>query len=255
MKLSKSAILAALVAGAAVFGAGGVRASDAAVHWAYEGHEGPENWGGLAPEYEACGKGAMQSPVDLAQANVGADIKVDIAYKPVELSILNSGHTVQFNVGNGSTITTHGETFDLLQVHFHTPSEHVYNGKAYPLEAHFVHKSADGALAVIGLFLVEGKANPALEPVWAHLPGEKTDSVSHAGVTVDPRAILPKTPMFYRYMGSLTTPPCSEGVNWFVIDSTVEASAEQIAAIHAIMGSNARPAQSLRNRLVVEPAK
>jgi len=248
-------VAAAVLSAASLAGAGAALAAEGhAVHWTYQGHGGPAEWGELSPDYHACKVGAMQSPIDLKSANVSADVSIKTDYKPVELEILHNGHTVQFNVGNGSTLTTHGKTFSLLQVHFHTPSEHVADGKPYPLEAHFVHKADDGALAVIGVFYKEGKDNSALKAVFDNLPMHETEAAKK-GVTIDPSKMLPAKTDFYRYMGSLTTPPCSEGVNWFVVRTPDEASKAQIDAIHEAMGSNARPAQAPNNRLIVEPQK
>ena len=223
------------------------------VHWGYTGHEGPAHWGELSPDYALCKDGRMQSPVDLASATTRADVRVNIAYRPVPLTVLHNGHTVQFNVDNGSAITLHGKSFKLLQVHFHTPSEHTVAGKAHALEAHFVHAAGDGALAVIGVFFGAGGENAALTGLIRHVPMEAAKPRSVAGVTMNPRAILPRAPQFYRYMGSLTTPPCSEGVNWLVVEALANASAAQIAALRQAMGANARPSQPANNRLLIEP--
>lgn len=228
-------------------------ASGTAPHWGYEGHAGPEHWGELSPEYKTCGEGKAQSPVDLADANASGDVKVDFNYSPADLEILHNGHTVQFNVANGSAMTSEGKTFTLAQVHFHTPSEHPISGKPYAMEAHFVHKAADGQLGVVGVFFNEGASNAALKDVFANLPKHETEATKVAGAKVDLRAILPASPTFYRYMGSLTTPPCSEGVNWFVAKEPVEASAAEIAAMTAAFGHNARPAQQAHDRKIQKP--
>lgn len=254
----KALTMALAAASFVALGVGSVHASGSAQpHWGYSGHAGPEHWGELSPDYHACKMGQMQSPIDLSNANAVADVAVKMDYKPVALNILNNGHTVQFNVGNGSTLTTSsGKSYQLLQVHFHTPSEHVVDGKPYPLEAHLVHKSDDGALAVIGVFFAEGKENAALAGVFKHLPEQVQEPVAHEDVTMDPRALVPETPHLYRYMGSLTTPPCSEGVNWFVVKQAQEASAEQIAALtKAFGGANARPSLERNNRLVLQPTQ
>jgi len=229
-------------------------ATEKGIHWGYSGHEGPAHWGNLAKDFETCKVGKMQSPIDLSSANVTGDIKVKTKYRPVELEILNNGHTVQFNVGNGSKMKAFDKSYELLQIHFHTPSEHIKDGKPYPMEAHFVHKAKDGALAVIGVLYVEGQENEALKPIIANLPMEPSKPTKKS-VKVDATDFLPDHKNFTRYMGSLTTPPCSEGVNWHVVNSPVEASAEQIATMHEALGMNARPAQDINNRLVVEPSK
>ena len=229
-------------------------ASSGGAHWSYTGHDGPEHWGELTKEFKACKLGKMQSPIDLSSANVTGNIKVETAYRPVELEILNNGHTVQLNVGNGSTLTAHGKVFDLLQIHFHTPSKHLVDGKHYPMEAHFVHKAKDGSLAVIGVLYKEGAENAALKPVIANIP-MKESKAAKKGVQINPADLLPGQQNLIRYMGSLTTPPCSEGVNWYVVPTPVEASKAQIAEMAKAMGMNARPAQPVNNRLVVEPIK
>jgi carbonic anhydrase len=221
--------------------------------WSYEGERGPEHWGDLSPDYHACGMGRMQSPIDLAAANVEADVSITVEYKPVPLTILHNGHTIQFNVENGSRILVGDIPYELLQVHFHTPSEHVVAGQPYPLEAHFVHRSPEGKLAVVGVFFLEGDSNYALADMFAYTPQNKTKAETHFDLIVSPAAILPPVPHFYRYMGSLTTPPCTEGVNWFVVSTPSYASKVQIETLRQAMGENARPAQPLNGRLVIEP--
>jgi len=228
-------------------------AADDAPHWEYKGDSGPANWGDLHESFAACKNGKMQSPIDLASANTRTKVSVKVSYKPTPLTVLNNGHTVQFNVNNGSSISLGGKTFKLLQFHFHTPSEHVMHGKPLPLEAHFVHKSADGALAVIGVVFAEWSNNQILKPLMKHIPMEKTKPVHQADVMIDLAAMLPANRQLFRYMGSLTTPPCSEGVNWMVMKTPVFASKEQIAALNKAMGDNARPKQPANNRLIIAP--
>lgn len=222
-------------------------------HWGYHGDMGPGHWGDADPAFAACKSGTMQSPIDIGAANERANIDVTVAYRPVPLTVLHNGHTVQFNVDNGSVVTLAGKEFKLLQVHFHTPSEHADRGVAYPLEAHFVHKSADGQLAVIGVLFTVGAENTALGPVLAHLPMAETPPTTHADSVVDLAAILPSDRRLVRYQGSLTTPPCSEGVNWMVMRNSVTASKAQIDTLHQAMGDNARPIQAPGNRLIVAP--
>ena len=222
-------------------------------HWTYEGDEGPSHWGELSPEFEMCGKGRMQSPIDVAGANEIVKVSVSMSYQPVPLTIFNNGHTVQAQLGGAGSILVGGKKFHLLQVHFHTPSEHVVSGLPYPLEAHFVHRAADGALAVIGVFVREGKENKPLAALLRHAPKQKADPQTYPDVSVDPSAFIPKTGSFYRYMGSLTTPPCSEGVNWFVVEQPIEASKAQIGVLREAEGMNARPAQPANNRLILAP--
>ncbi len=225
-----------------------------AVEWSYEGATGPENWGSLDEKYELCAKGLMQSPIDLAAANARAEVSVATSYRPGPLTILNNGHTVQANFAAGSKMTSGTKQFNLLQVHFHTPSEEVMHGQQYPMVAHFVHADDDGNLAVLGVLFEIGAANAELAKVIAAAPKTKTDAATVAGVTIDPNKMLPDDLDVFRFQGSLTTPPCSEGVNWHVAKDTVTMSAEQLRAFGGIMGNNARPVQPLNGRLLVAPA-
>lgn len=229
--------------------------SETKPHWTYSGEEGPQRWGDLSAEYALCGTGHMQSPVDLGDIDATGLIKLAAIYKPVPLVILNNGHTIQFNTNGAGMLSEAGVAYDLLQVHFHAPSEHVIKGKHAPLEAHFVHRSADGALSVIGVFIVEDAANPALATLIAHLPSKVTPATAIKGAMIDPNDLVPASMAMYRYMGSLTTPPCSEGVNWHVLSTNITASKEQIEKLSAVLHMNARPVQPLHERLLVAPAE
>lgn len=226
-------------------------ASDPAVHWGYSGDHGPDKWADVSPEYSACRAGTMQSPVDLGVSNARAHVEVVAGYREAPLAVLNNGHTIQANFSKGSQLVSSGRTYQLLQVHFHTPSEHAVSGKRYPLVAHFVHRDASGQLAVLGIFFDEGEANPELAKILAAAPAHESPVTHIGGVTLDPDGMVPHDLDVWRYMGSLTTPPCSEGVNWHVAMQTMTASREQIEAFHALMGDNARPLQPLNNRLLV----
>lgn len=232
-------------------GAAPAAAHDA--HWSYEGVEGPVHWGHLAPDYALCSAGRMQSPVDLSFANVRADLVVSADYKRGPLTILNNGHTVQVNFPEGSSLTSSGKRFALVQVHFHTPSENMLNGKVYPMEAHFVHRDASGQLAVLGVFFEEGPTNMELAKIVVAAPNQAGGPKAIEGFDVEPKFLLPADLRVYRLMGSLTTPPCTEGVNWHVAKSTMTASANQIAAMGKLMGNNARPIQPLNGRLLIAP--
>lgn len=224
------------------------------VHWTYAGHAGPDHWGELKPEFSTCRLGKMQSPIDLAQANTSGQIPVSANYVPAPLTILNNGHTVQINFPAGSTMTSAGHEFYLVQVHFHTPSEEAINGKHFPMVAHFVHKDANGALGVLGVLFEEGAANSELAKIISAAPKREHEATKVAGVTLHPADLIPSTLNVYRFQGSLTTPPCTEGVNWHVAQTTVTASADQLRAMATILGNNARPLQALNGRLVVAPA-
>lgn len=228
-------------------------AAGAGHHWTYEGAEGPERWGDLAAEYASCSTGKMQSPIDLAEADTKGMLDYSVDYKTVPLTIFNNGHTVQVNIEAGGKLEESSVAFNLLQIHFHAPSEHVVQAKHYPLEAHFVHKAADGTLAVLGVFIEEGAENAALAAMIDHLPEQKSEPKAFAETPFDPNALLPENRSIYRYAGSLTTPPCSEGVKWHVFSTPVTASKEQIAKLSAVLGMNARPVQMRNMRLLVAP--
>ena len=226
----------------------------AAAHWSYDGAEGPEHWGDLSPDYTACKAGRMQSPIDIAADATGLSVGIsgnDYAYQETPLSILHNGHTVQLNYAPGSSMSVEGEKYDLLQFHFHAPSEHTVGGKHYPMEAHFVHQDSHGGLAVIGVMIEEGAANAALADAWAHLPAHETAAQMVADVSVNASAVLPADGRYYHYKGSLTTPPCSEGVRWFVLSEPISMSAAQIKKFEDTAAPNARPVQPLNARLLI----
>ncbi len=229
-------------------------------HWGYEATEGPGNWGKLSAKWAVCGDGKSQSPVDIEKTKKADLPALKAEFKPAELKIVhhehmadvvNTGHSIQVNYTMGDKLKMGNEEFELLQYHFHSPSEHTVGGKHYPMEMHMVHKSAEGKLAVVGVFVEEGATNPAFEPVWANLP--KVKSVEHhlEHVTVDVNKMLPASTQSYRYTGSLTTPPCSEGVKWVVMTTPVQMSAAQIADFRAVMKGNNRPPQPLNGRAVI----
>ena len=222
-------------------------------HWGYSGHEGPEHWAELKSEFATCKNGIRQSPIDINRTQLLAaqlgDIRFD--YQAIAPEVVNNGHTVQVNYANGSAIAVDGEQFQLAQFHFHTPSENTVNGKPFDMEMHLVHKNAQGELAVVGVFFKQGKHNPELEKVWADLPASAGEKKTLADVSVNAVNLLPQKRTYVHFNGSLTTPPCSEGVNWFVMNEPMEASAVQIARFSKLIGRNARPVQRLNNRFVL----
>jgi carbonic anhydrase len=226
----------------------GAALADEGVHWAYEGAKGPENWGSLSPDFATCSTGTAQSPIDIpADAPLNPE-NIAFSYQPSALNILNNGHTAQVEYDQGSAIVLDGITYNLAQFHFHAASEHAIGGNHAPLEIHFVHKSADGNLAVVGVLLREGAENPAYAPVFQNLPAQAGPVATVAGASVDADALLPTQRSYWRYNGSLTTPPCSEGVKWLVMNTPVELSSAQIAAFTAIFTNNERPVQPLLSR-------
>lgn len=221
------------------------------IHWSYEGEEGPLHWGQLDPSFAACAEGQSQSPIDLTAAANEDLPNISFHYQPSAVRILNNGHTVQVNYDPGSYMEINGQRYDLTQFHFHAPSEHAINGKLLAAELHLVHKSVGGQLAVVGVLLREGKENAAYKPVWDNLPAQQSPQTD-AGVKVNAANLLPVNQTTYRYSGSLTTPPCTEGVSWFVMTEPVDLSAGQIAAFEKIFEGNNRPLQPLNERKLIK---
>ena len=221
--------------------------NDHAVHWGYEGEGSPEHWADLDADYEACGVGIEQSPIDLTGSTTADLANIAFNYAESNVNILNNGHTIQVNYDEGSSAEIDGQTYNLLQFHFHAPSEHAVDGTLYSAEMHLVHADADGNLAVVGVLIAEGAENAAFTPVWDDLPTKEMEAMA-TGMMVNATALLPTEQMIYRYNGSLTTPPCSEGVLWSVMETPVEMSAEQIAAFTAIFEGTNRPVQPLNDR-------
>ena len=220
-------------------------------HWSYGGNGGPEHWGELQPDFKVCQLGLEQTPIDLSggmKSDLGA---VSLDYKPLPLRIVNNGHTIQVNAESGCSCSIAGAKYDLLQFHFHHPSEHLLAGKPFDLECHFVHKSSAGALAVVGVFIRPGAKNAALAPLFDAMPAKEGPEVKAAGA-IDPAALLPKSGGYFRYMGSLTTPPCSEGLTWTVFREPIEASPDQIKQFASLFSNNARPVQKRNRRFLIE---
>lgn len=219
------------------------------IHWGYEGDSGPSEWAELAPEFVICGEGKAQSPIDIRDAVETALVDIEFHYGETANNIVNNGHTIQVNVDAGSHIVYNGITYDLLQFHFHAPSEHTIAGEAAPMEIHFVHKDRNSNnLAVVGTLLNEGEsANEAYKPIFDNMPA-KVGAVDALGEDIALAELLPERRGYYTYQGSLTTPPCSELVRWLLLDAPVALSAQQIAAYRAIYDGNARPLQPLGER-------
>ena len=220
----------------------------------YEGKREPAAWGTLKPEWATCAKGEQQSPVDITVSRTVNLVDMAFAYTPSEVVAVNNGHTIQVDVANGGSVTLDGEAYALKQFHFHRPSEHTVAGKASAMELHLVHADKDGKLAVLGVMLNLGEANAALAPVWAALPAERGATAKIPAV-FDVSTLLPADHAAYRYQGSLTTPPCSEGVEWSVMKKPVTLSAAQDAAFAKIFtAGNSRPVQALGKRALLTDA-
>ncbi len=228
------------------YGAGG------GAHWGYSGASGPANWGDVKPEYGTCKLGMSQSPVNIipTKALRGDLGPIEFDYRDTPLKMINNGHTIQVNYGSDSFMRVSGKTYKLLQLHFHSPSEDSVNGKSYDMQAHFVHQNSEGQLAVVGVFLEKGEYNPFIGTLWNEMPHEvNSEQVSHT--QINGSSLLPSNGSYYHFSGSLTTPPCSEDVQWYVLQTPVEASAEQIEEFVSLVGHNARPTQPLNDREVI----
>ena len=241
--------LSLLTAGMLAFGT--CHAADGTA-WSYLGDEGPENWGSLATEYATCKTGKNQSPVNITNTIEGDLPSLELDYKTGGKNVINNGHTVQVNYVQGSTMQVDDKAFELKQFHVHAPSENAINGKLYPMDAHFVHADKDGNLAVIGVMFEIGETNAELEKAWKQMPSEPSGLIELT-TAVNALALMPEDHDYYRFNGSLTTPPCSEGVSWFVMKEPVTASREQIAKFsNAMKHPTNRPVQPLNARVIVE---
>jgi carbonic anhydrase len=242
-----SALFAAAFAGSAF-------AADNAPHWGYHGAEGAEKWGDITKDFATCKLGKEQSPIDIKTAGVEkAKLeKIEFNYQPTKLSIVNNGHTVQLDYDKGSFIKIGKDKYELLQFHFHTPSEEEIDGKEFDLVAHLVHKSADGKLAVVAVLFDRGEENKSLKGFWDKLPREAGETRSLPKSQINAADMLPSNRAYFTFNGSLTTPPCSEDVRWFVLKNPVTVSKEQTAAFRKIYPLNNRPVQPLNGRKVKE---
>jgi carbonic anhydrase len=251
--MDRRVFLQGLVGAACLSGAGGLGAARASEgpHWGYEGANGPAAWGDLDPAYGACATGREQSPVDLTRA-VGAALADPLPeWRPVPLRVFHSDHAIQVNALGGGRLTLDGARYELLHYHFHHPSEHQIDGAVYPMECHFVHRGAGGALAVIGVMIAEGEAHPAIEAIWRLMPERAGEETADPDARLDPTALLPDDRVSFRYAGSLTVPPCSEVVQWAVFRRPITASAAQIERFTTLFPHNARPVQPLNRRTLL----
>jgi carbonic anhydrase len=218
-------------------------------HWSYDGSAGPEAWARLNPEFAKCSSGQRQSPIDI-RGGIKVDLDpVQFDYKPVAFGVVDNGHTVQVNLGQGNAIEVQGRRYDLVQFHFHRPSEERIDGRQFDMVAHLVHKDPEGRLAVVAVLLDRGSAHAVVQQVWNNLPLEKGEQLD-ARTPIDLSALLPADRRYYTYMGSLTTPPCSEGVLWMVMQQPVTISQSQINIFAKLYPMNARPIQSASGRLI-----
>ena len=223
--------------------------------WSYSGEGSPQNWGDLSKENILCKEGKNQSPIDLrdnhALGTTGL-AELEIRYRDVPLKTINNGYRLQVNYPLGSYIKLDNKRYELMHFNFHTPSEHQKEGFNYPMEVQLVHRDGDYNFVVIGVLFQEGEENPSLQTLLNNLPKEINKETIHRGAQLNPVMFIPTNTEFYKYSGSLTTPPCSEGVYWMVFKQPIEASAEQIQRMNEIMGDNSRPVQPTNARNILK---
>jgi carbonic anhydrase len=229
----------------------GAALADGAVAWDYSAERGPSRWGELSEDFETCSRGLYQSPIDIVDATKAALAPIELRYPGQTVSLLNNGHTLQIDIDAGSSLDLGGISFPLVQLHVHSPSEHRIEGRSFPFEAHFVHQNDRGQLAVLAVLFEEGPPNQGLLKLGSVAPkavGERVPFVA----SIDQLGIVPSELDYWRYSGSLTTPPCSEGVLWLVLKARASLSSEQVANFVELIGRDARPLQALNGRLVLE---
>ena len=226
-------------------------AASEAAHWTYSGEQGPAHWAELSSDYVACGIGVHQSPVDIAKPVVAALQPLRYEYRSHGKAIVNNGHTLQINAEPGSRLLAEGDSFDLLQLHFHSPSEHRIDGEQFLMEGHFVHQNSRGELAVVAVLYREGPRNELLEQL-GNLAPEQIGSVEKLALDFSEIPDRTDPGAYYRYTGSLTTPPCTENVRWFVMKSIHTVAIEQRNRFVELIGEDARDIQPLNARIVLE---
>jgi carbonic anhydrase len=224
-----------------------------APHWSYVGENGPKTWGKLDSTYSACSMGHAQSPINIT-ATKKADLpSLQFDYNAVPLNIIDNGHSIQVNYAAGSTLKVGDKSYTLKQFHFHHPSEEHVDGRGYDMVAHLVHADDSGHLAVVAVLMQKGGAtNAFIGTVWKNIPNEKEKAVDVPGESVNVKDLLPADRGYYTFTGSLTTPPCSEGVTWFVLKTPVNISAAQLAEFAKLYPKDARPIQPVNGREILE---
>ena len=218
-------------------------------HWSYEGESGPDKWGSLGGDGNVCSAGSQQSPVVIT-ASVRANLpRLDIAWTRRPDTIVNNGHTIQLNFSEGARLRVGSDTYNLVQFHFHHPSEHLIDGQSTPMEVHFVHAMPSGALGVVGILMKAGRNNPMFARIVATMPTQEGPPVR--AEAIDPNGFLPVRRGYFRYAGSLTTPPCAETVAWMLLTDPIDVAAADIDKFAKLFPMNARPAQKLNRRFVL----
>jgi len=221
-------------------------------HWEYSGERGPAHWGNLRPDYATCDLGRRQAPIDIVATHKRQLPEIQFQYRSAPLRLVNDGHTVRVRIHNGSRIVLGKDSYSLQQFHFHVPGGDRIQGREYDMAAHFVHKSSTGRLAVVVLLFRQGAENAALAALWPKIPARADGERLFPEFTLDATQLLPAARGYYAYEGSLTAPPCTEGVTWMVLKQPVELSAGQLARYRKLFPNNARPVQPLHGRVVKE---
>lgn len=222
------------------------------VHWSYEGDTGPQAWGKLKPEFNVCALGKRQSPINIEDSGTlhGPAEPLQFNYNPSSGTVVNNGHTIQVDLQGDNSLTVRGMVYRLVQFHFHTPSEEQVNYRNAAMVTHIVHKSADGQLAVVAVLMDPGVANALINKVWTYMPLDANDRVRLPADSIDMNELLPKDQRYYQFIGSLTTPPCTEGVLWMVLKQPTQVSKDQIRLFQQLYPNNARPVQPVNGRPV-----
>jgi carbonic anhydrase len=233
-----------------------VSAHESHIHpWGYEGGSGPDHWGEMEKDHEKhlmCREGVNQSPVDISHVPGVMLDDLGCHYLKAPIRIMNNTHTIHLSYDAGSYANWGNEKFELIQFHFHRHSEHLVNGKPYPMEMHLVHKTPDHQYVVIGVFINKGKHNPEIQKIWNRIPKEINKEFSYENELIDLATLLPQNHEYFHYNGSLTTPPCSENVSWFLLETPIEMSETQIKYFEKFIDHNARPVQKLNHRIIVK---
>ncbi|MDC7675008.1 carbonic anhydrase [Asticcacaulis machinosus] len=220
-------------------------------HWAYSGDEGPSHWAQLGGDAATCASGARQSPIDLTGSGRPQMSKITLDYLSSNATIQNDGHSIKVVPSKGGGLIADGTQYDLKQIHFHSPSEHTINGRRAALESHFVHQNTKGEYLVVAVLSNVGVADPMLAPIWTYLPSDQTTPAAIPDLLINARDLMPAAEEFFVYSGSLTVPPCSEGVTWMVFSAPLSVSPEQVSAYETLLGSTARPIQARKDRDVL----
>jgi carbonic anhydrase len=222
-----------------------------APRWGYYEDIGPDHWGDLSEEFATCKSGKAQSPINIGRQVVGRLPPLQFRYRASPINVINNGRSIIIEVPPGNRLTIAGKDYELKQFHFRTPSEHARSAYRLPMEIQFVHESQDGELAVLAVLArTTYRPNPILNRIWEHIPRQPGEMAAPARLRINPISLLPVKRDYATYQGSLTTPPCTEGVRWIVFQEPVRVSRDQVDKLARGIGDNARPLQPLNGRTV-----